>query len=81
MTKDTNQCPVFSKWNLDADPDLDGKRGEKELGGVEDGEILIRIYHMRKKSIFNRRKNFKKLNLCSKNYHRSWKDGITVKNV
>lgn len=34
MTKDTNQCPLFSKLSLDADPDLDRKRGEKELGGV-----------------------------------------------
>lgn len=47
MTKDSNQCPVFSKWNLN------GKRGEKELGGVEDGETLIRIYHMRKKDLFS----------------------------
>lgn len=61
MTKDTNQCPVFSKWNLDADSDLDGKRGEKELGGVEDGETLIRIYHMRKKIYFQPKKKFQKV--------------------
>ena len=34
--------------------DPDGKRGGEELGGVEGGEIVIRIYCVRKKS--NKRK-------------------------
>jgi hypothetical protein len=34
------------------------RRGSKEeLGGVEGGETIFRIYYMRKKSIFNRRES------------------------
>lgn len=39
--------------------DLDGRGGEEELGGKEGGETIIRIYCIRKKSIFNKRKPFK----------------------
>jgi hypothetical protein len=27
---------------------MDGKEGEEKLGGVEGGEIIIRIYYVRK---------------------------------
>lgn len=37
--------------------DLDGKGGSQKLGRVEGGETVIRIYYMRKKSIFDKRKN------------------------
>jgi hypothetical protein len=36
--------------------DSDEKRGGEGLGGVEGGEIVIRIYCVRKGSIFNKRK-------------------------
>lgn len=35
--------------------DLEGKRGGEELGGVEEGETVIRVYCMVKQSIFNKR--------------------------
>ena len=41
--------------------DLDGRRGGEELGGVEGGETIIRIYYVRKKSIFNKRKIEKRI--------------------
>lgn len=34
--------------------DPDGRGSGKELGGVEGGESVIRVYYMRKESIFNR---------------------------
>lgn len=36
--------------------DLDEKRDEEQLGGVERSETVIRIYYKRKKSIFNKMK-------------------------
>lgn len=35
--------------------DQGGRRGGKKLGEAEGGETLIRIYHMRKESAFNKR--------------------------
>ena len=35
-----------------------GKNGKK-LSGVEEGEIIIRIYYVRKKAFFNQRKKKK----------------------
>jgi hypothetical protein len=40
--------------------DPDWKGIGKELGEVERGEIVIRIYYMRKRSIFNKRRTKKK---------------------
>ena len=34
-------------------------RGVEELGGGDGGETIIRIYYVRKKSIFNKRKKEK----------------------
>ena len=36
--------------------DLEGRRGGEDLGRVEGEETIIRIYYMRKESIFNKRK-------------------------
>jgi hypothetical protein len=36
--------------------DLEGRRGGEDLGRVEGEESIIRIYYMRKESIFNKRK-------------------------
>ena len=33
-----------------------GEEGGKELGGVEEGETVIRIYYVREESIFNNKK-------------------------
>lgn len=33
----------------------------KKLGGIEEGEIIIRLYYVRKKAFFNQRKKKKKL--------------------
>lgn len=35
--------------------DPDGRRGGEEHGGVEGGEIVFRLYCMRKISLFNKR--------------------------
>jgi hypothetical protein len=43
--------------------DLDRRRGRKELGGVEGGETLIRIYYVRKQSISNKRGRAKRKSL------------------
>lgn len=37
----------------------EGRENRKELGGVEEGYTIIRIYYMRKEFIFNRRKKGK----------------------
>jgi hypothetical protein len=37
--------------------DPEGRRSGKELGGEEGGDIIIRVYCMRKKFIFNKREN------------------------
>lgn len=34
-----------------------GKAGGENLGGVDEGETVTRSYYMRKRSIFNKRKN------------------------
>ena len=38
--------------------DLDGRGGGEELGGVEGGEIIIKIYYIRTKSIFSKNKQY-----------------------
>lgn len=38
--------------------DLDGRAGGKKLGGVEGGSTIIRIYYVRKMTIFNKRKKY-----------------------
>lgn len=40
--------------------DLNGSEGGKELGGVQGGGTVIKIYCLRKESIFNKRGNLKK---------------------
>lgn len=35
--------------------DQGGRRGGEELGEAEGGKTVIRIYHVRKKSAFNKR--------------------------
>ena len=37
---------------------MDGKEGEEKLGGVEGGEIIIKIYYIRTKSIFSKNKQY-----------------------
>lgn len=39
-----------------------GRRGGKDLGGVEGGAAVIKIYYMRKYSIFSKGKIIKKSN-------------------
>lgn len=36
--------------------DSEGREGWEELGGVERGKTIIRIYYVIKESIFNKRK-------------------------
>lgn len=36
--------------------DTEGRRGEEELAGAKAGETIIRLYCLRKESIFNKRK-------------------------
>ena len=36
---------------------MDGKQNGDELGGIEGGETIIRIYFMRKKPILNSNKS------------------------
>lgn len=35
--------------------ELDGREVREEIGGVEEGKIIIRIYYVKKKSVFNKR--------------------------
>lgn len=39
--------------------DLDGKGDGKKLEGIEGGETVIKIYHVRKESTFNEREDNK----------------------
>lgn len=49
-------------------PELEGCRG---TGGVEGRETIARIYHMRKESIFNNRKKWKRIKRPNKYKHSS----------
>jgi hypothetical protein len=35
----------------------EGREGGEELGGIEGGKTVIRIYDVTKESVFNKRKN------------------------
>lgn len=41
--------------------DTDGRGGVEECEGVEGGETVFKLYCMRKKSMFNKRKKRKKI--------------------
>lgn len=44
--------------------DLDGRGQREELGGVEGGETLIRIYYVRKKSLLSTKGKQENYVLC-----------------
>ena len=46
----------FSNDRKGVDPD--GKEEEEELGGVKGGGIIIRVYCMKKESIFDKRNDY-----------------------